>query len=189
MSSTTRQDLTWADLRRRPGDRRPPAALVVGATMMLQLTWVGLGRDELSPVALTVGVVLIAAVASAWLTLPASLGAGLLAFLVVDGFVQGSYGTLTWDGAEDLALFVGIVLLCLLVAEAAYDFRWSKPAPVGDAAPADDLVPWWYDDDLAELSLSVTDVSELPEAEAAVPEPRETTTGTSERHVTRADTR
>ena len=189
MSSTTRQDLTWADLRRRPDDRRPPGALVVGATMMLQLTWVGLGRDAFSPTALTVGVVLSAAIASAWLTLPAAIGEGLFAFLVVDGFVQGSYGTLTWDGAADLALLAGTLLACLLVAEAAYDFRWSKPARVGDTAPADELVPWWYDDDLAELSLSVADISELPDVEEAVPEPRETTTEAPELHVTRTDTR
>ena len=189
MSSTSRQDMTWADLRRRPGDRRPPAALVIGVLMMLQLTWVGLGRDELSPVALTVGVVISAAVVSLWLTLPAAVGEGLFAFLVVDGFVQGSYGTLTWDGAEDLALLAGIVLLCLLVAEAAYDFRWSRPARVSATAPSDELVPWWYDDDLAELSLGVADISELPEAEEAVPAPRATATESPERHVTRADTR
>jgi hypothetical protein len=189
MSSTTRQDLTWADLRRRPGDRRPPAALVVGAAMMLQLTWVGLGRDELSAVALTVGVVVSAALASLWLTLPAAVGEGLFAFLVVDGFVQGSYGTLTWDGARDLALLAGTVLVCLLVAEAAYDLRWSKPAPVGDAASTDELVPWWCDDDLVELSLGVAHISELPDVETAAPEPRAPTTDAPELHITRTEAR
>ena len=187
MSSTTRQDLTWADLRRRPDDRRPPAAVVIGAAMMLQLTWVGLGRADLSAVVLTAGVVVSAAVASLWLTLPAAMGEALFAFLVVDGFVQGSYGTLTWGGAEDLALLAGIVLLCVLVAEAAYEVRWSRPPRQDGHAPSDELVPWWYDDDLVELSLTM----DLPddEKDAAAPPADAAAHDTDDKNDSRMHTR
>lgn len=154
MSSPTRQDLIWADVRRRPDDRRPPAAVVIGATMMLQLLWVGLGRTLLSPVALTVGIVVLATVASVWLTLPATVGQAVVSFLVVDGFVEGSYGTLDWHGTYDLMLLTALLLLSLLAAESAYELRWSKP---DRSTRAGQRPPWWHDDDLVELSLSLPD--------------------------------
>jgi hypothetical protein len=157
MSSPTRQDLIWADVRRRPDDRRPPAAVVVGATLMLELLWVGLARTLLSPVALTVGVVVLTTVASVWLTLPATLGQALVSFLVVDGFVEGSYGTLGWHGTYDLMLFTALLLLSMLAAESAYEVRWSKP----DRAAPGRRPPWWHDDDLVELSLGLPDLPEV----------------------------
>lgn len=155
MTTPTRQDLLWADLRRRPDDRRPPGAVVVGVAMMLQLTWVGIGHDLIPHPVLIVGLVLSAAVASVWLTLPAALSQAVLSFLITDGFVDGSYGALTWDAPRDLALLTAFVLACLLAAEAAYDVRWSKPFR---SVPTAVETPWWHDDDLVALSLS------LPEA-------------------------
>ena len=156
MSRPTRQDLVWADLRRRPDDRRPPAAVLVGAMMALQLLWVGVGHTVL-PAAWLTGVVLVSSgLASLWLTLPAALGQAVFSFLVVDGFVEGSYGTLGWNGAGDLALLTAFVLLCILAAEAAYDLLWSKPRH-GRPTTGRDL-PWWHDDDLVELSLTLPDV-------------------------------
>ena len=156
MSRPTRQDLVWADLRRRPDDRRPPAAVLVGAMMALQLLWVGVGHTVL-PAAWLTGVVLVSSgLASLWLTLPAALGQAVLSFLIVDGFVEGSYGTLGWNGASDLALLTAFVLLCILAAEAAYDLLWSKPRHGRPTAGRD--LPWWHDDDLVELSLTLPDV-------------------------------
>lgn len=202
MTTPTRQDLIWADVRRRPDDRRPPASIIVGAVFMLQLTWVGIGHGLLPHAVLIGGVLVSAGVAALWLTLPAALALAVISFLVVNGFVEGSYGTLTWSGAGDLTLLTAFVLLCLLAAEAAYDLRWSKP---GRARPSDqvhiDVVPWWYDDDLVELSLTLPDEPDThdghgePHADdgapdaADVPELHATATGTPTSNDTRTDAR
>ena len=138
--------------------------MVVGATLTLQLLWVGIGHGLLPHVVLVVGMVLSAATASVWLTLPAALAEAGLSFLVIDGFVDGSYGTLTWDGTGDLALITALVLACLLAAEAAYDLRWSRPDR-RERPPV--AAGWWHDDDLVELSLTLPDPPDDRPATAA----------------------
>ena len=171
---------------------------------MLSLAWVGLGRDLLPHQVLIGGELLLAGVTSLWLTLPAALSLAVISFLVVDGFVEGSYGTLSWSGAGDLTLLTAFVLLCLLAAEAAYDLRWSKP---GRARPSDQVriqvVPWWHDDDLVELSLTLPDapgpedrpgpdddpVGDDAPATVDAPELHATTTGTPTWNDLRTDAR
>lgn len=156
-----KRDRTWADVRRLPDDPRPPAAMVAGIVLTLSLSWVGIGHLLGLPSSwLTGGVLLTTAVASVWLTIPEALLVAGLGFLVVDGFVQGSYGTLEWTQAIDLALVAAFVLLGVLVVEAAYEAHWSRPPARSAPVPAPPE-PWWLDDDLAEASLAMAD-DELP---------------------------
>lgn len=73
-----------------------------------------------------VGVVSVAVVASWSLTVPASLVLGVVSFLVVDGFVQGTLGQLSWDGQRDLILVLIMLLLPGLSAELAYEVRRDR---------------------------------------------------------------
>ena len=152
MNRTTPEIAIWADVRRQPDDRRPPAALLLGAAFLIQLLWVGLGHGVgVGNAVLIGGVAGLAFAISLWLTVPAALLAGGTAFLTIDGFVQGGYGTLTWTGAGDVLLIGALVAGCALLAEAAYEMWWSRPRrsrPTRDTV----LTPWWYDDTLVELS-------------------------------------
>lgn len=114
--------ITWSDLRRAPGDPRPPAALVVSIALPAQLAWAATVQSLDVPELLAgAGVVAIALVAAWRLTLPAATLMGILTFLVVDGFVQNRFGELGWDGAPDLALLVVLLVGCCLVAESRHD--------------------------------------------------------------------
>lgn len=119
MAQIQHSDLVWTSLRRAPDDTRPPGALVLGIAFACLLGWAGVASvlDLPSSVAV-VGAAVIAAAASWWLTIPAALGAVALAFLVIDGFVLGQLGDLSWDGTPDAALLVVLVLACVLSSEA-----------------------------------------------------------------------
>ena len=164
MNRTTPEIAIWADVRRQPDDRRPPAALLLGAAFLIQLLWVGLGHGVgVGNAVLIGGVAGLAFAISLWLTVPAALLAGGTAFLTIDGFVQGGYGTLTWTGAGDVLLIGALVAGCALLAEAAYEMWWSRPRrsrPTRDTV----LTPWWYDDTLVELSLQLSDEGEQAHA-------------------------
>lgn len=109
----------WSSLRRAVDDPRPPAVLVLGILFASLLGWVGTAGVLSLPSAVVVGgVVVAAAVASWWLTAPAALVSAAVAFLVVDGFVLGHLGDLSWDGTPDAVLLVVTVLACLLATEA-----------------------------------------------------------------------
>jgi hypothetical protein len=112
----------WADLRRADGDPRPPAPLVVIMAFVALLGWVGLGSlFDARQAVLIGGVLLVATVSSWWLTVPASLGLGTIAFLMVNGFVQNSQGELSWNGGPDLLLFIACLLLPALSAELGFE--------------------------------------------------------------------
>jgi hypothetical protein len=119
MADIEHSELRWTALHRSADDPRPPAALVLGIVAAAQLVWVAttgiLGLP--APVA-TVGAVLIATIASWWLTFGPALVAALIAFLMVDGFVDGQLGTLSWNGSGDAALLVILVIGCLCATEA-----------------------------------------------------------------------
>jgi hypothetical protein len=112
----------WADLRRAHDDPRPPEPLVVILAFVALLGWVGLGSlFDARPVVLIGGVLVVAAVSSWWLTVPASLGLGTIAFLTMDGFVQNSQGELSWNGGADIVLVMACLLLPALSAELGYE--------------------------------------------------------------------
>lgn len=115
MTQIQHPDPLWSSLRREVDDPRPPAALVLSIAFAAQLGWVALvDAASLSTGAAVVGIVIIAALASWWLTAPAALLSATLAFLVADGFVLGTKGDLSWNGLPDAALLVVIVLACLV---------------------------------------------------------------------------
>lgn len=109
----------WTSLRRAVDDPRPPAALVLGIAFAAQIGWAGVsGLLSLPSSVAVAGAVVVATVTSWWLTAPAALGSAAIAFLVVDGFVLGRLGDLSWDGAPDALLLVVTILACLLATEA-----------------------------------------------------------------------
>jgi len=55
------------------------------------------------------------------LTVPASLGLGTIAFLIMNGFVQNSQGELSWNGGPDLLLLLACLLLPALSAEFGFE--------------------------------------------------------------------
>ena len=112
----------WTDLRRLPNDPRPPAPLVLGVAFVALLGWVGFANVAgMSPTASVIGAGVIATVAGWWLTIPAAACMALVAFLVVDGFVQGRFGQLSWDGLPDAIVLVGLLVVCALSAELRHD--------------------------------------------------------------------
>ena len=122
MSSPSTPGFGWADLRRADGDPRPPGALVVCVASVVLFAWLALGTVfDAHEAVLTVGGLLIATVAAWWLTVPASLGLGIIAFLVLDGFAQNSLGQLSWDGTHDLMLLLGALGLPALSAELGFE--------------------------------------------------------------------
>jgi hypothetical protein len=122
MSTPTVNGFFWGDLRRAEGDPRPPGPLVAAVAFGLLLGWVAVGTTfGLHQMVLAVGVLVIATVASWWLTVPAAVGLGVTAFLFLDGFVQGSLGQLSWDGAGDLLLLAASLLLPALSAELGFE--------------------------------------------------------------------
>jgi hypothetical protein len=70
---------------------------------------------------LIVGVLVVATVSSWWLTVPASLGLGAIAFLMINGFVQNSRGELSWNGGPDLLLLLACMFLPALSAELGFE--------------------------------------------------------------------
>jgi hypothetical protein len=112
----------WADLRRADGDPRPPGPLVVILAFVVLLGWLGLGSlFDVRQSVLIVGVLVVATVSSWWLTVPASLGLGTIAFLMVNGFVQNSRGELSWTGGPDLLLLMACMVLPALSAELGFE--------------------------------------------------------------------
>jgi len=86
------------------------------------LGWVGLGSlFDARQAVLIVGVLVVATVSSWWLTVPASLGLGTIAFLMVNGFVQNAQGELSWNGGPDLLLVMACLLLPALSAELGFE--------------------------------------------------------------------
>lgn len=131
MAQIQPHDPVWSSLRRSVDDPRPPAPLVLGIAFAALLGWAGLVGTLSVPVgAGVVGIVLIAGLASWWLTTPAALGMAALAWLVTDGFVIGRMGDLSWNGTADAALLVVMVVACLLPPEA----RREIDAQRGDRA-------------------------------------------------------
>lgn len=119
MAQIEHTELRWTALRRSPDDPRPPAALVLAIAAGAQLAWVAAtGVLDLPPLGATAGAIVIAAVASWWLTIGPALLSALIAFLMVDGFVDGQLGTLSWDGSPDAVLLVILVISCLCATEA-----------------------------------------------------------------------
>ncbi len=119
MADIRQQQPAWTSLRRAPDDPRPPAALVTGIAFAALVGLVGVAELLGVPAALVVGgCIVVAAVASWWLTAAAGLVTASIAFLVVDGFVQNRYGNLTWDGTSDAVLLLVLVLACLASSEA-----------------------------------------------------------------------
>jgi hypothetical protein len=103
---------------RAPQDPRPPAALVVGLAFTAELGWMAATLTVDAPAwAETVGIVAIALVASWWLTVPAAVWLALISFLTVDGFAQNQLGQLSWDGNQDAALVLVLLVACTVTAE------------------------------------------------------------------------
>jgi len=118
MAQTTETRHGAGGFTRTPDDPRPPAALVVGIAFTAQLGWLGLAITAgLPSLASTVGVVVVAVVASWWLVVPASLSMALISFLVVDGFAENRLGQLGWNGNRDAALLLVLLVACAVVAE------------------------------------------------------------------------
>ena len=119
----------WSDLRREPGDSRPPGPLVIGIVFAAQLGLVGAAQVAALPaIAAGIAVVAVAVVASWWLTLPSAAWLAGITVLVVNGFVEGSLGQLSWHGVTDVYLVLGVALGCALVAELRRDLRHRAPA-------------------------------------------------------------
>ncbi len=128
MAQIQHSDPVWTSLRRAPDDTRPPAPLVLGIAFACLLGWVGaVSVLDLPTAVAVVGAAVIAAGASWWLTIPAALGSAALAFLVVDGFVLGQLGDLSWDGTPDAVLLVVLVLACVLSSEARREVSAARP--------------------------------------------------------------
>jgi hypothetical protein len=118
MSQMTSPHLNWSELRRTPDDPRPPAALVIGIAFGMLLGWAALVMTfELPVVPGALGAGVIAVAAAWWLTVPASMVAAAVSFLVVDGFVQGRMGELGWDGTTDAVILVALLASCAIAAE------------------------------------------------------------------------
>ena len=60
---------------------------------------------------ITVGIVV--AVLSSWSMPATAMAVGLVAFLFANGFVLGQQGSLTWDGAADVALILVLAVVAL----------------------------------------------------------------------------
>jgi len=91
--STRPPGFSWPDLRRAEGDPRPTGSLVAVFAFGPLLGWVALGTVfDLHQVILTSGVLVIATVASCWLTVPAALGLGVIGSLSFNGIVQDTPG-------------------------------------------------------------------------------------------------
>lgn len=119
MAQIQHSDPVWSSLRRTPDDDRPPATLVLGIAFCALLGWAGVAGPLSLPTSTVVGgAVVIAALASWWLTATPALVSAGLAFLVVDGFVLGQLGDLSWNGLSDTALLVVLVIGCLGATEA-----------------------------------------------------------------------
>jgi hypothetical protein len=119
MADLQHPDPVWTSLRRSADDARPPAPFVISLTLAALIAWVGLaGLIPLPDAVTVVGVLVVAGCASWWITAVAGLVVAGISFLVVDGFVQGEYGNLTWNGAADALLLVLLVLVCLGASEA-----------------------------------------------------------------------
>jgi hypothetical protein len=71
----------------------------------------------LSDTAGAVGVVVIAVVASWWVTVPSSALLALVSFLVADGFVQDQLGQLHWNGGSDALLLLALLVGCAVSAD------------------------------------------------------------------------
>ncbi len=85
---------------------------------MTQLVWAGVAITLTLPDSIgIVGAVTLAAMASWWLTVPASAVSAAIAFLVVDGFIQGSGGDLVWDGAGDAWLLLALLCASAVVSD------------------------------------------------------------------------
>ena len=118
MAQTTQTRNGPGGLTRSQDDPRPPAALVVGIAFTAELGWLGLAITAgLPSVASTVGVLVIAVVASWWLVVPASLSMALISFLTVDGFAENRLGQLGWNGNHDAVLLLVLLVGCALVAD------------------------------------------------------------------------
>ena len=112
----------WSDLRREPDDPRPPGPLVIGLAFAAQLGLVGVAQvADLPPAAAGVAVVVVAVIASWWLTLPSAMWLALVSMLVVNGFVEGTLGQLSWHGVTDVYLVLGLFLGCALATELRRD--------------------------------------------------------------------
>jgi hypothetical protein len=109
---------------------------VVCVAFAALLAWVGLGSMvDLRQSVLVVGVLVIAAVSSWWLTVPSGLGLGVVAFLVLDGFVLNSLGQLTWDGMSDGVLALAAFIVPVVAAELGDDVReWRQRRRLSVAA-------------------------------------------------------
>jgi hypothetical protein len=118
MAQTTQSRNGPGGFTRAPDDPRPPAALVVGIAFTAQLGWLGLALTAgLPSAATTVGVVVVAVVASWWLVVPASLSMALISFLAVDGFAENRLGQLGWNGNQDAVLLLVLLVACAVAAE------------------------------------------------------------------------
>jgi hypothetical protein len=87
---------------------------------------------DLQSVVVTVGVLVIAVVASWWLTVPAALALGVTAFLFINGFVQDTQGQLSWNGMPDLLLVLACLALPAMSAELGFEIlrdRLRRRAP------------------------------------------------------------
>jgi hypothetical protein len=71
---------------------------------------------DLSSLVGSIGTVVVAAVAAWWLTLPASLVAAVVSFLVADGFIQDQMGQLSWNGSADAQFLLALVVLSAISA-------------------------------------------------------------------------
>jgi hypothetical protein len=117
MAETTPRGIGWSEFRREPGDPRPPAVLVVAIAFAAQLAWAAaVVTFDLSSLAGSIGTLAIAAIAAWWLTLPASLVAAAMSFLVADGFIQDQMGQLSWNGSADAQFLLALVVLSAISA-------------------------------------------------------------------------
>jgi hypothetical protein len=96
--------------------------LVIGLAFAAQLGLVGAAQvTDLPPSAAGVAVVAVAVIASWWLTLPSAMWLAGVSILVVNGFVEGTLGQLSWHGVTDVYLVLGLALGCALVTELRRD--------------------------------------------------------------------
>jgi predicted Abi (CAAX) family protease len=122
VTPTTPPAFGWADLRRGENDPRPPGPLVVTIAFGLLLGWVALGSAfGLHRPVMVAGVVVIATVTSWWLTVPAALVVGAMAFLFLNGFVENALGQLTWNGMDDALLLLALLALPAMSAELGFE--------------------------------------------------------------------
>jgi len=90
---------------------------VVGITFAAQLAWAAaVVTFDLSFLVGSVGTLVIATFAAWWLTIPTSLVAAAVSFLVADGFVQDQMGQLSWNGSHDALLLLALVVLSVIAA-------------------------------------------------------------------------